>query len=460
MCLLAGSKQARTEKGPPSAARLLAPTEGLASILSALEAIKAEVAAIKHSQFAIISEQQHLSTQVTAMNETQRHVSNQVQQLVNHTKKFYTRLHDLPLEIIDQIFAWIPVRAVLQYRQLSKTMNKHVLTTQFAMLNLCKPDFREESECSLTRLWLVLPEPHQAVIAREMAGKVTSSTGCEFDQVKKRLPESLSSLTAAESIELVGCKLIGNIPDIFGPLGSLSSLDLSKNSLMGPLPSSFSLLTGLRQQDLSDNQLSGEFPALPNSNLKGVYIARNQFKGGIPTMFGSPSRLITLHAQHNCFSVIPASIGQLTCLKELCIHGNHISSEIPPELWNLQALKQLFMRHCGMFGSIAGIGALRNVKSLQLSNNHFSGVIPSSQFYRLQRLETINLQGNQFSGCKGNLWDLTQMPNLNSLGMSRDVPRRHVKGYELLPESESEPELGSEPESESESNSDSDSDFQ
>ncbi|KAJ3245662.1 hypothetical protein HDU78_008866 [Chytriomyces hyalinus] len=449
-----GSKRARTENGAPSAARLVAPTEGLAFILSTLEAIKAEVTAIKHSQIAIISEQQRLSAQVTAMNETQRHVANQVQQLVNHSKKFYTRLHDLPLEIIDQIFAWIPVREVLQYRRLSRMINKRLLTTQFAMLNLREPDFREESECSLTRLWLVLPHPYQAVIAREMAGKVTSINGCEFDQVKKRLPESLSSLTAAESIELVGCKLIGSIPDIFGPLGSLSSLDLSQNSLTGPLPSSFSLLTGLRQLDLSDNQLNGEFPALPNSNLEGVYIARNQFTGGIPTVFGSPRRLINLHAQHNRFSVIPASIGQLTRLKELCIHNNHISSEIPPELWNLRALKQLFMRHCGMFGSIAGIGALRNLKSLQLSNNRFSGVIPSSEFYRLQRLQTINLQGNQFSGCEGNLWDLTQMPNLHSLGMSQDVPRSHVKGYELLPESESEPESGSESESESDFDSD------
>ncbi|KAJ3228963.1 hypothetical protein HDU78_009349 [Chytriomyces hyalinus] len=417
---MTGSKRVRTEDSsavpvPPVNADMLA------TILSALDDIKAQVTAIKDTQLSIISD-------ITVFKETQRHLSIQVQRLVNHKERFYSQLQDLPLEIVDLIFSWIPVWAVFKYRRLSRSINERLLTKQFAVLNMHLPDFEEGSEHNLGRLWLLLPELYQSAVARELAGRVTS-VDLKFKRVKKRLPESIGCLTGVERIELDGCKLRGTIPDAFGALSNLTTVLLSENSLTGALPSSFSLLSGLRHLNLCGNRLSGEFPALPNSNLESVYISRNQFTGPIPTVFGNPRKLTTLWADENRFTAIPSSISQLTNLGELVISGNTISSEIIPEFWELRALTILEMSGCSLFGTLAGVGALSNLEALDLSDNQFSGEIPSREIESLQGLHALHLVRNQFSGWEEGLLHMPQMPNLASICLDGEALRNQVNGY-------------------------------
>ncbi|KAJ3237585.1 hypothetical protein HDU78_004023 [Chytriomyces hyalinus] len=479
----AGSKRARTEDVPASEAPRMPPAEAnsdiLAIILREVTALKVASAQQTYQQQQLSNQQQHLSNQVAAINDTlssivstQRHLSIQVQGLANRHKKFYTRLHDLPIEIISQIFAWIPVQTVFKYRRLSRTINERLLSTEFAVLNMHLPDFLTKSKRKIGGLWLVLPESYQTVVARAVTSRVeTVRCGKSMRRIKKSIPKSISCLTAVEEIWLDSSKFSGAIPDAFGALNNLTTLSLTRNFLTGALPSSFSMLSGLQALDLSFNQLSGEFPAMPNTNaLKTIVIGRNRFTGPIPTIFGDPHKLTSLYAEDNFFSVIPSSVGRLTRLWFLNISGNPIASEIPSEIWNLAALHSLDMHSCQMLGSLAGMGALRNLVELDVSNNEFSGRLPSREIYSMQSLENLHLIQNQFSGSEGKMLDISRT-SLMSMCADPDFQRDHVKGvlqchhpHDWAPctehFSDSESERESEPDGESDSDSDSDSEFE
>ncbi|TPX74783.1 hypothetical protein CcCBS67573_g03939 [Chytriomyces confervae] len=475
----AGSKRARTEDVSASEAPRMPPAEAnsdiLAIILREVTALKVAISAQQNLSY----QQQHLSNQVASINDTllsivntQRHLSIQVQGLANRHKKFYTRLQDLPIEIIGQIFAWIPVQTVFKYRRLSRTINERLLSTEFAVLNLHLPDFVTKSKRKIGGLWLVLPESYQTVIARAVTSRV-ETVNCSKSIIKKRIPKSISCLTAVQEIWLNDSTLSGAIPDAFGALNNLTTLSLRCNSLTGELPSSFSLLSGLRFLDLSFNQLSGEFPAMPSTNaLETIFIGKNRFTGPIPTIFGDPHKLISLFAEDNFFSVIPSSVGRLTSLEFLKISGNPIASEIPSEIWNLAALRCLDMHSCQMLGSLAGMGALRNLVELDVSNNEFSGRLPSREIYNMQSLQELHLIQNQFSGSEGKMLDISRT-SLMSMCADPDFQRDHVKGVlqchiphdwaprtEHLSDSDSEHEQEPESDGESDSDSDSDSEFE
>ncbi|KAJ3263259.1 hypothetical protein HDU77_011041 [Chytriomyces hyalinus] len=348
-----------------------------------------------------------MQTEVTTIKDTQLHLSNQALNLQKRNKEFYTQLRDLPLEVIVQIFAWIPVQTVFRYRRLSRTINQCLLTTQFAMLNL------------------VVPPPYQTVVARAMAPHATTIGVFDYNpshykKVAKSLPNSISCLTAVEEIRLEANTLIGEIPDVFGALKNLTHLCLPSNSLTGALPSSLNLLSELFFLDLSHNELTGEFPPLPNLNsLQILVIGRNHFTGTVPTVFGKHRILAFLHADHNRFSVIPASISQLTRLYHLYISGNPFSCEIPSELWNLTDLTDLRMSGCNMFGSLAGVGNLHNLQILDVSNNQFSGEFPSREILNLPDMNELHMAGNQFTG--GEIMDLSQRDIKMTMCVDRDL---------------------------------------
>ncbi|KAJ3226291.1 hypothetical protein HDU81_007368, partial [Chytriomyces hyalinus] len=254
---------------------------------------------------------------------------------------------------------------------------------------------------------------------------ITAAYRSTFKPFKKSLTGSINCLSAVEGIYLSYFKLKGTIPDAFSGLNKLTNLDLSDNALTGALPCSLCLLTGLLSLDLSNNHLSGEFPALPSSNLETLYISSNKFTGPIPTVFGHPRKLEKLVVDYNHFSVIPASVSQLSCLDDLSISGNPISSKIPSEIWTLKELRVLEMNSCGMVGSLAGMGALSNLQCLDVCNNQLGGTLPCHEIYSLQNLEDLHLSQNQFSGCVGRKLDIRGMPNLTTMCVDRGI---RVKG--------------------------------
>ncbi|KAJ3249774.1 hypothetical protein HDU77_007450 [Chytriomyces hyalinus] len=377
-------------------------------ILGALDNIQATMAAMQSTiQKEVADIQATVSAvqkEVADIKKTQRHLLNEVRGLQNDKKKFYTRLEDIPVEVIVQIFSWIPLQSVFRYRRLSKTINQCLLTTEFAKLNVQTADFLNGLENGMNLTWIHLPERYQSVVASAMSGQLKKVVKKKKRLETKALPESITRLTAVEEIELPFCKLTGSIPNGMSALQNLTHLDLSHNSLMGPLPSSFNLLVALESLDLSNNQLSGDFPALPNLNaLHVIVIDGNCFTGPIPTVFGPQLRVLS--ASRNLFSFIPAAIGELTNLESLNIEENSFAHEIPAGIWNLTNLTFLLMSNCQLSGSLAGVGNLLQLEWLDASNNRFSGELPSREIRSLESLHGLHLIGNQFLG--GEILDLT-----------------------------------------------------
>ncbi|KAI8844328.1 hypothetical protein BJ741DRAFT_573450 [Chytriomyces cf. hyalinus JEL632] len=173
-----------------------------------------EVAGIKETQLAIISSQLHLLNEVLCPQ--------------NGKKKFYTRLQNVPVEVIAQVFAWIPLRTVLPYRRLSKTINQCLLTREFALLNVRMSD--SHKEFGMDQDWFHLPEPYQTVFASAVSGqlkdvKIRNNTSIET----KPLPASITRLTAIENIILL-------IPDTISELTNLADLSISGNSFACEIP--------------------------------------------------------------------------------------------------------------------------------------------------------------------------------------------------------------------------------
>ncbi|KAJ3240460.1 hypothetical protein HDU77_011120 [Chytriomyces hyalinus] len=324
----------------------------LSVILSTLENMQATNEKTQATIGTMSAIQNTILKEAADIKETQLSIINQVLGLQNHHKKFHTRLQDVPLEIIVQIFAWIPVRTVLRYRRLSKTINQCLLTREFALRNVQTAHFQKGSMWRIDSTWFHLPEPYQTVYANAIPAQLKTVGNCYKSIKAKGLPESITCLTAVTSFYLHSCKLTGRIPNGIGALQSVKHLDLD----------------------------------------------RNRFTGPIPTVFGDLGDLVHLTASRNRFSIIPATISELENLKRLNISNNPFACEIPPEIWTMTGLFHLGMSNCKLSGSLAGVRNLGQLKHLDLSNNQFSGELPSCEISDLLDLRGLHLIGNQFSG--------------------------------------------------------------
>ncbi|TPX53077.1 hypothetical protein CcCBS67573_g09760 [Chytriomyces confervae] len=357
--------QATMAPAEENAAALSLTLRTLEMMQAAMTAMQQEGKDIKETELYILICQPHLLTQGMPL---------KVRQQINRNERFYTCFQDIPLTVVIQIFAWIPGPKVLKYLRLSKAINQCLITTQFCVLNLQTTRLQHDiAGLEVDGTWIRVHPHYQIAYARAMPKSVITIRSSCFRPMEKRIPESIICLTAVERICLDNCKIIGSIPDGIGALKNLTDLNLSRNSLTGTLPSSFNLLFALETLNLSDHQLSGEFPTLPSLHaLKDLRINTNRFKGPVPTVFGNPQRLTSMNAERNHFSIIPATISQLTGLEYLIISQNPLACEILPEIWNLTHLSSLRMGDCKMFGLLAGVGALQNLWCLDVSNNQFS----------------------------------------------------------------------------------------
>ncbi|KAJ3223248.1 hypothetical protein HDU78_011361, partial [Chytriomyces hyalinus] len=93
-----------------------------------------------------------------------------------------------------------------------------------------------------------------------------------------------------------------------------------------------------------------------------------------------------MHVDHNEFSSIPSTIGNLVKLSHLVISHNPISGDLPGEFWRLQELRTIIMQHCGLTGSLAGIGALSWLENLVANDNELTGGIPPNEVSLLTEL--------------------------------------------------------------------------
>ena len=163
-----------------------------------------------------------------------------------------------------------------------------------------------------------------------------------------------------------------------------------------PLWCLFPIMTILR---LSGCGLHGEFPVgifkLPKLwELKVVF---NPDLTGYLPQFDSSSPLEILWLFGTSFSGnLPASIGNLDSLNELCIGSCNFSGHIPPSLGNLTQLTTLYLSNNSFMGQIPfSLSNLISLSYLDLSFCQLSGSIPSS-FGNLTQLTYLALSRNYF----------------------------------------------------------------
>ncbi|CAN6439304.1 unnamed protein product [Victoria cruziana] len=115
---------------------------------------------------------------------------------------------------------------------------------------------------------------------------------------------------------------------------------------------------------------------------------------------------------------IHPSIGKLTRLQRLALHGNSLHGPIPPEIGSLTDLRALYLRANHFEGRIPEeLGQLPQLLILDLSSNLLDGPIPPSLSH-LARLQLLNLSNNFLSGEIPKTGALGAFSNYSFLGNS------------------------------------------
>lgn len=132
------------------------------------------------------------------------------------------------------------------------------------------------------------------------------------------------------SVRLPGLGFHGPIPlNTLSRLSALQTLSLRSNAISGPFPSDFSNL----------------------GNLTALYLQSNNFSGPLPLDFTVWNNLAIINLSNNGFNgSIPSSIGNLTHLTALFLANNSLSGEIP-EL-NLPTLQAIDLSNNDLTGTV------------------------------------------------------------------------------------------------------------
>jgi len=128
-------------------------------------------------------------------------------------------------------------------------------------------------------------------------------------------------------------------------------------------------------------------------------LENNALTGAIPPELGQLQNLRELNLRRNDLTGgIPVQLGTLTKLRNLYLSDNALSGPIPPELGNLARLSNLWLDQNDLTGQIpAAVGNLASATGLNLYSNSLTGPIPASLGNMLQ-LQYCNIYDNQLSG--------------------------------------------------------------
>ncbi|MCK5149067.1 T9SS type A sorting domain-containing protein [bacterium] len=130
-----------------------------------------------------------------------------------------------------------------------------------------------------------------------------------------------------------------------------------------------------------------------------LYLDANNLDGTIPASMGSLTALVDICLECNELDGnIPSELGLCTALEFLCLEDNYLTGSIPSELSACTLLKLLYLDDNFLTGSIpTSLGSLNNLLGLYLDLNLLDGGIPTS-FSGLTNLIELYLADNTLTG--------------------------------------------------------------
>ena len=179
--------------------------------------------------------------------------------------------------------------------------------------------------------------------------------------------------------------------------------------ITGPIPSSFGNFCNLKYLDLGGNYLNGSLPEIikgietyssksPLPNLTELYLDENQLMGKLPNWLGELKNLRSLGLSFNKLEgPIPASLWTLQHLESLSLGMNELNGSLPDSIGQLSKLQWLdvFSNHSS--GSLPdSIGQLSELQVLDVGSNQLSGSLSEQHFWKLSKLEYLNMDSNSF----------------------------------------------------------------
>ncbi|XP_062162229.1 receptor-like protein EIX2 [Alnus glutinosa] len=218
------------------------------------------------------------------------------------------------------------------------------------------------------------------------------------------LPHSISSVnfTVLSVIDLSYNNFNSSIPHWLSNVSGLSTINLASNYYIGgDIPIGLGHLTNLRILDLGGNNLIGMIPSSFSNlcNLQTLDLQTNNIIGMIPSSFSNLCNLQTLNLQYNNISgeITELVDGLSQCsnssLEYLDLSYNYfLGGNLPSSLGGLNKLQALDLSGNQMIGTIPkSIGKLSMLVSLNLDWKSLKGVLTEAHFQNLTRLKSLQL---------------------------------------------------------------------
>ncbi|XP_038998615.1 receptor-like protein 9DC1 [Hibiscus syriacus] len=274
----------------------------------------------------------------------------------------------------------------------------------------------------------------------------------------QELPDSIGNLRSLEILDLSYTNLTGPIPATLANLAQLKRLDLSKNNLSGLLPIPVFNFTQVEYLDFSRNNLIGSLPSRVSGILRLHWLGLNEnflSERVLSWLFSFPSLEVFWLSNNKLTGTIDQSdkVGALEITREggnwgsnlqyadlsdnlltvveysswkrikvlklgsnllegpllppppsasvFLISKNRLTGKIPSSICNLNHSEKavvLDLSHNNLSGAIPRCLGLRNISVLDLQMNHLHGSIPDFCVEGNKKLQTLNLNNNDFDG--------------------------------------------------------------
>lgn len=119
-------------------------------------------------------------------------------------------------------------------------------------------------------------------------------------------------------------------------LENLEEIVIQKGSMQESIPSQIFRMPSLEHIDLDRNELSGTIEVNGESSVQKLDINFNNFTGSIDFLTSFPNITVAFLDNNNFDGTIPSSLGNLTNLYALTLHGNSLNGIMPESICKLR----------------------------------------------------------------------------------------------------------------------------